>query len=316
MSVEIITPKTREEWLIERHKTVGSSETPALLGISPFKDDTPLSLFYRKRAQIDLRSEMTRALRRGLLMEDDALSILQDDHPDWTITPNPPAGGKFFRDLSDGISCTPDAFIEAPGRPRGICQVKTVNKFSFKRAWLTDGGDIEPPLYVAVQAVQDASLTGAEWAIILAMVMDDELDTFEVEVPIHAGLIGRIKSEARKFWDDVKAGHPPAADYSRDGDVIAALYPPKHDLPPIDLSSDNVLPEIVAEREELMARTRVDEKRKKEIDAEIAEKLAGHSIGTLADGTRILRTMQERNYKARDAYTISFPQIKIKRAAA
>lgn len=310
MPIDVISPATREEWLTERHKTIGSSEVPALLGISPFKDDTPLSLFYRKRARIDLRSEMTRALRRGLLMEDDALSILQEDHPDWVITPNEPAGGKFFRDLDDGISCTPDAFIDAPGRPRGICQVKTVNKFSFKRSWVTDSGEIEPPLYVAVQAVQDASLTGADWVMVLAMVMDQDLETFESDVPIHRGLVNRIKTETQKFWEMVKTNTPPAADYSRDGAVLAALYPPEKDLPPIDLSADNMLPDLLAEREAIAARKKEDATRKTAIDAEITEKLAGHSIGMLADGRHVVRTMQSRKEHVVKAST--FPVIRVK----
>lgn len=314
MSIEVITPSSREEWLALRRETLGASEVPVLLGVGQWS--TPYALYCLKKGLLPADAEETPAQRRGRLLEDDALTILQEERPDWTVIPNTIPGGKFFRDMTRKMSCTPDAFVAAPGRPHGVAQVKSVQRSVFSRQWKAEDGSIEPPLHVAVQALQDARLTGSEWACVVALVVDYGIDAHVIDIPLHAGLITRIEQEVSFFWRSIESGHPPAADYSRDGAVIAALYPPEHDLPPIDLSTDNRLPDIVAEREELMARTRVDEKRKKEIDAEITEKLAGHSIGVLADGTKILRTMQERSYKARDAYTTSFPQIKIKRAAA
>lgn len=301
----------RAAWLSRRQKDVTASAVGALLGAHEYL--TAYRLFALKSGLLAEDPEETPAMVRGRLLEPVAIELLRELHPSWTIT----TPGAYWRDPVARIGATPDALAKDPLRNGfGVVQIKSVEPSIFRRKWRAEDGTVELPIWIAVQALVEAHLTGASWAAVAALRVGFGLDIDVIDIPLHPGLIERVKAETEAFWRAVENGQPPDPDYGRDGDVIAALYPFKHDLPPIDLSADNRLPEIVTEREELMARTRVDEKRKKEIDAEIAEKLAGHSLGVLADGTRIMRTMQERSYKARDAYTISFPQIKIKRATA
>lgn len=301
----------RASWLARRTKDVTASAAGALLGAHTYL--TPYSLWCLKSGHIAEDPEETPAMVRGRLLEPVAIALLREMYPAWTIT-TPHA---YWRDPAVRLGCTPDALAQDPLRKGfGVLQIKSVEPSIFRRKWRTEDGAVEPPIWIAVQALIEAHLTGASWAAVAVLRVGFGLDIDVIDIPLHAGLLTRIEAEVAAFWRGVESGQPPAADYSRDGDVIAALYPPEQDLPPIDLSADNRLPDIIAEREELMARARVDEARKKEIDAEITDKLAGHSVGVLADGTKILRTMQTRNYKARDACTVSFPQIRIKRNAA
>lgn len=307
--VERFPVKDRTSWLALRKEDVTASVAAALFDAHEYT--THYELWALKKGLLQEDPEETPPMVRGRLLEPVAIKLIAERNTAWAVH-QPQA---YYR--GKRVGCTPDLFATDPLRKGfGVVQIKTVEPSIFRKKWRSEDGAVEPPLWIAIQALVEAKLTGAAWASVAAMRVGHGLDLDIIDVPLHDGLWARLGQEVTAFWRSVESGHPPAADYSRDGDIIAALYPPKHDLPPIDLSTDNRLPDIVAEREELMARTRVDEKRKKEIDAEITEKLAGHSIGVLADGTKILRTMQERNYKARDAYTISFPQIKIKRAAA
>lgn len=313
MSIEILTPATRDEWLDLRRHTVGASEVAALLGVHPWL--TAYGLFAAKSGLIAVDQDETPAMRRGRLLEDDALAILQEERPDWTVTPNPMPGGHFFRNMAERVSCTPDAFVVAPDRPgRGTAQVKSVQKHVFSRQWRGEDGVIEPPLHVAVQAVQEARLTGAEWAVVVALVVDYGIDAHVIDVPLHPGLIDRIKTETAAFWRGVEAGQPPDADYARDGATIAALYAPDDSLPPVDLSGDNMLAEIVAEREAISERAGADKKRKAAIDAEITAKLAGATVGLLADGRAVTRKFQTRREHLVAEST--FPVIRIKKGCA
>lgn len=301
----------RASWLARRTKDVTASAAGALLGTHEHL--SAYALWALKSGLVTEDPEETQAMVRGRMLEPVAIELLREMYPAWTIT-TPHA---YWRDPAVRLGCTPDALAKDPLRQGfGIIQIKSVEPSIFRRKWRTEDGTVEPPIWIVIQALVEAHLTGASWAAVAVLRVGFGLDIDVIDIPLHAGLITRIEAEVAAFWRSVESGQPPAADYSRDGDVIAALYPPEQDLPPIDLGTDNRLPDIVAEREELMARTRADEVRKKEIDAEITEKLAGHSVGVLSDGTTILRTMQTRNYKARDAYTISFPQIRIKRDAA
>lgn len=309
--VERFPVKDRASWLALRKPDITASVAAALFGAHEYT--TCYELWALKSGLLQEDKEETAPMVRGRLLEPVAINLIAEQHQTWKLH-QPHA---YYRDAGKRIGCTPDLLATDPLRSgRGVIQIKTVEPSVFRKKWRGEDGTVEPPIWIAIQALIEAKLTGASWAAVAAMRVGHGLDIDIIDVPLHDGLWARLEQEVASFWRSVETGQPPAADYMRDSATIAALYPPEKDLPPIDLSADNRLPDIVAEREEIMARARVDEKRKKEIDAEIVEKLAGHSIGTLSDGTRIIRTMQERNYKARDAYTTSFPQIRIKRDAA
>jgi hypothetical protein len=103
---------------------------------------------------------------------------------------------------------------------------------------------------------------------------------------------------------------PPPADYARDGDALAALYPPDDGLPVLDLSADNRAPALVDERAAAAAAIREAETRKKALDAELVEKLAGHTQATLGDGRVVVRKTVSR--AAFSVAATSFPQISIR----
>jgi predicted phage-related endonuclease len=308
-SVEVLTPASREEWLALRHKTVGASEIACLLGAHPYM--TPLSLWMAK-SEISVSADETSAMRRGRHLESVAIEMLREERPDWIVNANAIPGGRFYRDLDRRISCTPDAFVSAPGRPAGICQIKSVSAAAFRKSWKNEAGEIEPPLYAAVQAIQECALTGMQWACVAALVVDFGIDLHIIEIPVHAGILARLDDATADFWRHVEEERPYDPDYARDGALIAQLYADDNGGT-IDLSANNRIVEVVALREKLKEREADGTaaiKERKTLDAEIINFLGNAARGRLADG-RIIEAKTVR----RAGYVVdptSYRAVKIK----
>jgi hypothetical protein len=100
------------------------------------------------------------------------------------------------------------------------------------------------------------------------------------------------------------------ADYGEDGQIIAKLYRPKDELAPLDLSSDNRLPEILSEREGLRRNISAYEARCDAIRAEVVEKMNGAPAAICGDWklTHKLIHQPEQIRKA-----TSFPRLTVTR---
>jgi putative phage-type endonuclease len=309
VTVETVFPRTRDEWLSLRVQTIGASESSALLGVNPFK--TAFQLFHEKTGTAEKIAE-TPAMKRGRLLEDDALELLAEERPEWKIEPNPIPGGRVYRNMEHRLSCTPDAFVTAPGRGLGICQVKTTNSVTFRNQWKIDG-EVECPTYIAVQAIQEAHLTGAEWACVLVLVFGDF--TFEphvIDIPLHAGIMDKVCKASLDFWGRIERNDPPPPDYAKDGAVIAALYSDPADVE-IDLSGNRRMQEIMVARDELKRREADGAdaaKARKVYDAEILHLLGNCSTARIPGG-RVLeaKLVSRKGYEVKPS---SYRTIRVK----
>jgi len=246
----------------------------------------PLSLWMVK-SELSGPIEETAPMRRGRHLEEVAIEMLREERPDWIVSSNAIPGGRFYRDLDSRMSCTPDAFVAAPGRSNGVCQVKSVQQNVFRKRWKNDAGEVEPPLFVEVQAMQEAALTGATWACVAALVVDYGIDLHIIDIPLHEGVLAKLREATTDFWRAVESKTPPGPDYAKDGAAIAALYG-QDDGSVIALDGDNSLGALASEDEILAAELKAREIRRKEIKAEVLSKLGPHAIGTV--GGRVVVT--------------------------
>jgi len=298
--IEKIKIESRDHWLSLRQQDVTASAIGCLLGVHEYQ--SALGLFALKTGRIKEDVETTPPMQRGLLLEPVALKLLQQQRPDWQITWNGRGGeldGHYYRDSEHRIGATPDCFaIDERGR-KGALQIKTVDRFTFKKKWFSDNdvegadGELMPPLWAAVQVLVEAHLTGAEWAAVAPLVIGSGLDQHIIEVPIHAGVIERVQKCVADFWRRVAENDPPDADYGRDGKIVAQLYGEENGLE-IDLSRDNRIPAICDRREELLAIRLAANKELDEIKCELRDKLGPHSSG-YAQGWRITNKLQHRS---------------------
>lgn len=265
----------RDHWLNLRKRDVTASVSGALLGVHPFV--SRYRLWHEKAGTIQEDAAETQAMIRGRVLEAPALELLKIDRPKWRVwQPN-----EYLRDPAARMGATPDAYAIDPERDGfGVIQVKSVEKSVFARKWRDEDGEVEPPLWIVIQAIWEAHLSGASWACVVAFVVGFGLELHVIDVPLHHGIIDRLRDETAIFWTSVLADLPPEPDYGADGALIAGLY--SHDNGrEIDLTGDNALPGILAERADLKARIKADTTRVAEIDAEIIAKLGENERGFL-----------------------------------
>lgn len=280
--------ESREQWLALREVDVTASVAGALFGVHPYQ--SAYSLYLLKTRQILEDPEETPAMRRGRMLEPVAAQYLLEDNPDWKIT-DPKV---YLRDPKARVGATPDRYIEIPGRKGfGVLQIKTVEESLFKRTWMTEDGEIEPPLWIAVQAEIERHLSGASYAIVGVLRVGWGINCQPVFLPNFPGLVERAYERSRWFWDLVDRKIAPSPDYSSDGRLLERIY-----LNPtgavLDMRQDNHLVELADEDHILKDQIKEGEARRKQIKAEFLHKIGTASAMQIADGRIITAKRIER----------------------
>ena len=222
MTVQIIRPADRAAWLDARKQDVTASVAGALLGIHPYQ--SPYGLWAEKSGRVTSDDADNPVLRRGRLLEPVVIEMLREDRPDWKIEYH--RDNAYYRMVEDRIGATPDAFATRPDIfGRGIIQVKTVAEDKFRREWIdAETGEIVLPLWIAVQAIVEATATGSTWATVAPMIIGRGIDLQPVDVPLNTRVMHRLRREVREFWRMVEAGEEPPIDWNRDGSTVAEVY--------------------------------------------------------------------------------------------
>lgn len=293
MTVDIIAIENREQWLALRTQDVTASDVAAASGVSPYK--TPLRLYAEKTGAI-MGSEENAAMRRGRWLEPAGLFALQETEPTWTVR----KAGVYLRDPDLRIGATPDFVAEIPDRP-GLTniQMKTVAARVFKE-WEQPDGSIEVPLHYQLQALTEAKLMGAEHAILLAFVTGEfSCDLHLIDVALPDSAWERIKGDVAFFWRCVEAGTPPMVMPDRDGPTLKQLYK-RESGEVLDLSADNALPALLAERVTVMDRIKADEERKGQIETEVMARMKDASEASLPGFKITWKTQFTKGYTVAD----------------
>lgn len=287
----------RTSWLRWRKQDVTASVAAAVFGEGVHPYMSSYNLWALKSGMIEEEAEETPAMRRGRLLEPVALDMLREERPTWDVK----AGREYYRDPASRIGATPDSLVRRPEvEGIGTVQIKTVGRFAFEKGWHGDLGDVEIPLWVAIQAHTEAMLTGATWASVAAMVLGDGgIDLHILDVPIKPKLMTRLRDLVADFWRRVAENDPYAPDYGRDAALIARIYS-ADDGGEVDLSGNNRMTDLIATRRVLKdaeGAGSAAEKERKLIDAEIIHILGNASRGILADGTIVeAKTVRRKAY--------------------
>ncbi len=262
MSVHVILPADRAAWLDARKQDVTASVAGVLLGIHPYQ--TPYGLWAEKSGRVASDDADNPVLRRGRLLEPVVIEMLREDRPDWTVEYR--RDNAYYRHVEDRIGATPDAFATRPDiYGRGIIQVKTVADDKFRREWIdADTGEVVLPLWIAVQAIVEATLTESTWACVAVMVIGRGIDLQIVDVPLNTRVMNRLRREVREFWRMVEEGREPPIDWNRDGAAVAEVY--RDSMP---------------DRKDLTAVAGLDEISGRFVDAREAYNVSGKAIETL-----------------------------------
>lgn len=282
------TPITSEtQWREMRSKFVGCSEVGALFGVHEFI--TAFALAARKLGRLEDTIDSA-VLQRGRLLEPVAKQLLAEEYPDW-IQVEPRA---YYHDDEIRFGCTPDLFVKTD-RGFGNVQIKTVAPQVFAQKWHNADGLVEPPLWVAIQAMGEQHLTGADFSVIAAMVIGYGLSLEIIEVPYVPGVIESARERVVAFWQMVDRGELPAPDYGQDGKHLARVYS-QDDGTELDLTMDNELPEIVAQYDALQMAKRTAENGIDEAKARIMHRLGSAQRARFAGGVITAKTVNRSEY--------------------
>jgi predicted phage-related endonuclease len=282
----ILTPHDRDEWLAFRRQDVTASQIAAVVGQHPHC--TALELWAQKTGQVVTVADSP-AMRRGRLLEPVAVKLTQEAMPGCRVQYND--AQLYWRDDQARIGATPDVIVQDDERGKGVVQLKNIEPSIYARNW--QGG--EPPLWIALQALTEAKLTGAQWAAVGALRVGFGLEFDLMPVPLHEGAWARLTEAVADFWRAVEAGQPPQPDYARDHDLIAAMHPASNGST-IDLSGDNELIVALAEREEAKGLAKDLDEQLDKLDAVIRHKIGAHEIAMAGDWRITLKTEQRKEY--------------------
>lgn len=305
MSVQILRPTDDTAWHALRRMDLTASQIGALFGAHEYV--SMFDLWALKTGRIKADPEQTPAMERGTLLEPVAVELLRRRNHTWTINYSS-AERVYYRDPVHRLGATPDVLVEHPERGLGVVQIKSVEPSVFRRKWKDESGEIEPPLWIALQASMEADLVGAEWAAVAAILVGHGLDLPLIDVPLLPGVMDAIRAKAGEFWRMIAEGREPAPDFARDGDTIAALYAQETPGKTIDLSGDNYFTDLVHKHRTLKDSAKDIAEQIEFINNEIKAKMGDAEVAILPDGRRVTWRLQKRR-----GYTVAPSESRVLR---
>jgi predicted phage-related endonuclease len=299
MQIERWTITNHAEWLERRRRNINGSEVGGLFGCSPYV--TPYALYADKAGLAEISAPDSDVLKRGRILEPAIAAAVAEERPGWKIQ----KATDYLWSPDARLGCTPDFDVHCPERGMGVLQGKTVAKPKFDEEW-QDG----PPLWMVLQTHQEMMLSGVRWAAIGVLITSTfTIDCRIYEFERHEGAEARIFNAAGKFWHDLAVGRAPEPDWCRDDTIVKLMYPQDNGVT-IDLTTDNRMPELLADFERLSAEGNKAEAALKAVKAEIAAKL-GDAAAARLPGWEVTHKTQER--KGYVVQPTTFRVLRVKR---
>jgi predicted phage-related endonuclease len=292
MTIESIAIVSREQWLSLRKKDVTASVEPALHGLHPYT--SALRLYIEKQGLVELPQQPDSGpLRRGRILESAVAAAVAEQKPDWKLT----KANEYWRDPDLRLGCTPDFYIHDAQKRRGILQCKTAAPSVFLNDWNGKTALAGPPMWVMLQITTEMMLTNASFGAIAVLVVDPhELPCHIFEVPRHEAAEKRIRQAVIQFWNDIRDGKEPDADYGKDKDLIAALAPRELDAKTIDLSTDNEVVSGLNERADLKRTIKMATERCTEVEALVMDRMRDAAVATVPEFRVTWKSEQRKGY--------------------
>lgn len=282
MTVKVISPSDRLEWHAARRQFITASVAGALLHCHPYT--TAYALWAQKTERLQVDDAENDAMRRGRLLEPAAIQMLREERPDWMIDYR--ADNAFYCDDDIRIGATPDAFAMRPDvMGDGIVQIKTASEEAFRDNWIDpETREVELPLWIAVQAIVEAKMTGASWAAVAVMVVGRSIRMEVIDIPLHDVVWSNLVKSVDTFWRVVDSGDHPPIDWERDSATVLnvnRLSSAKR----VDLTGDELFDAYAARLEDTRIARRDLQKREELLRAQILYAMADAEI---ADSARFI----------------------------
>lgn len=279
MDFEIVCEGSdRSAWLDARRLGIGSSDAPAVLGVSPFA--SPLSVYTDKLGMTEDR-DATEAMRWGTMLEPLIVAeFARETHRSARMA------GQLLRSKSRPWQmATLDATQRRPDREgTGLLEIKATG---FRSGDWKEG----VPEHVFAQVQHQFAVTGFAWGSVCVLQNGCRMLWADVERD-DTFIDGVLLPAETEFWRRVLAHEPVAPDGSdASRDALRALYPE-------DSGGTIALPgeliELDAERAELKERAKEIAARVEWIDQQIKAAIGEAQVGRLANGVSYSHRLQKR----------------------
>jgi predicted phage-related endonuclease len=272
LNVETHEITDRESWLALRRQDVTATDIGTLAGANPYAG--PFAVYADKAGHKPAMD--SDAMKRGRWHEAAIVEMLQEERPDWKTS----RAKVYLRAPELRLGSTPDGFVIKPNGKRGILECKSVTRNVFDSQWTED----QPPLRYVLQALTNAMLADADFAVVAALVrMSDNADRpVIIELERHAGAEARIRELAADFWTKFEANDWPEPSYNLDLDIIEARWR-NVKLDKIDLTTHNRAGELAQQYLEWAERRRNCEGALDVLKAELIDALKGADVAIHPD---------------------------------
>ncbi|WP_306594093.1 YqaJ viral recombinase family nuclease [Corynebacterium striatum] len=267
--VPLPATNNRAEWLAQRNEGIGSSDASAIAGLSTF--ESPYSLWEIKtgRAPIDPPVDKTTERLRewGNRLEPVILDATAEELGVGIVKPE--VGYKSTK--HNWMRCNLDGWTE-DGR---IFEAKTVH-LAQRHKW--DGQIAD---HAEIQVTHSAMVTGADRAVVAALIAGSDLRVYEYEINPRIQEI--LFEMEQKFWHCVETDTPPDVDgHARTIEVLTSEW--AHNPQPREVSEDEVQ-DIWAAWMDADTRKKQAEHDLNKAKAQLAQLMDGHD--SLTSGDRV-----------------------------
>lgn len=284
---------TRAEWLDARRSYgIGSSDVPAILGISRFQ--SPLSLYHEKLG-VKAESEGSRDAREWGLILEEPIAQRYALKTGRTIV-NPNAGGAWTIARSTArpwMIASVDRFAlpaedERPTTPPGVLEIKNAHLF-MADLWGPENNN-EPPVEYQVQLQHQLAVTGLRWGSIAALI--GGVRFVWADIPRDEELIAKLIEIEGDFRARLIDRHPPEADGSESTrELLKKLYP-RDTGEVVELSIDAL--EWHHELQHWKGIEKVAKQHVAEFENKIKAAIGGATAGTIPGGITYTHKLQRR----------------------
>lgn len=272
MAVVLLKFESEREWLQAKKQDVTSTEVAALFGLHPYL--SRLKLWHRKNGTDPLEEDDIDAMDDNVYAE--LGRLLQNPVGQYICKKNGWDGydltGYYYRDEELKLACSLDLEARDRAAKRILMEIKIAEEFRAEDGWTADATPLQYEFQVHTQFHLDHKFHAQhgtkafDEGIIGTLGRRQKIRQYpRVYVPDTGKM---IEDEVFSFWESIKAGNPPPADYAADAELLAKLAKPVRMGEGCNLSLNNRAMEVMGRWGTIEAEAKPIREKLKELERE------------------------------------------------
>lgn len=210
----------REKWLAVRKKSIGASESAAILGLNSF--NSPLSVYLDKKNLMPEDDSENIAAELGLELENFMRRkfvewMIKNEDLNITVKEVPYI---LQHDTIDFFTATLDGIFKHPIKDKCVLEIKTTTEFN-RDKWKDD--EVPDKFYIQVQ--HQLMVTGWQWGYLIYLIGNRSIGVKTIER--NEEVIKNLIDKGKDFWINFVEKNIPPAPIGLDSDsqALKILYP-------------------------------------------------------------------------------------------